>query len=375
MLIDLLGAMPPWVDSRVYTLYPGVLTGELRALDIPVDEDQLRGVASLRAIPRLAAKFREFKPHIVHTHLAKADFTGRLAGSRARVPIVMSTAHNLEEWREKPLLNLLDKFSRRSADAVIAIAQGVADFQMEHGLPAHKLRISYVRSNLAGRFAPECGLEEKAREIRSELGLSEETLVTVMVGRMDPQKAHDVAIEALAGMDAASLGRPHVLLFAGDGPLRSAHEQLAKDRLPDGACRFLGIRRDIPALLTLADVYLMPSRWEGLGLALAEACAAGLPSVVSDVPGMEELARSCGGSLFVPPEDAGALASEWKKLLLDENLRRELGERARQNALEKWDIQLMAREYLEIYAGLCANSAGIDPSTLPGELMEMAGQG
>ncbi|MCC5874630.1 MAG: glycosyltransferase [Candidatus Sumerlaeia bacterium] len=369
MLIDLLRVMPPWVEPRVYTLYRGEMAEELRESGIPVEEFNYKGVRSLLAIPRWVGRFRDFRPHIVHTHLGKADLTGRTAAYLADTPIIMTTCHNTDDWKDKPHLNFLDNISLKPATAVICISKGVTDFLVDHGYDRSRTRLSFVRSDLAGRFGPEVLADSSRHDIRRELSIPDDTLVTIMVGRFYPQKAHDVALRSLARMEKGGLGK-HVLLLAGDGPLRPEMERLAADILTPGSYRFLGNRKDVPALLAASDVYLMPSRWEGFGLALAEACAAGLPSVVSDVVGMKELADSCGASLYVPPEDEAALAEEWSKLLADGEMRRRLGEEGRRNAIEKWDVRIMAREYLGIYADLCRASKKMDKADLPPEFLD-----
>lgn len=370
MLIDLLRVMPPWVESRVYTLYRGEMAAELTASGIAVEEFDYKGVRSLLAIPRWVGRFRDFKPHIVHTHLGKADLTGRTAAFLARVPVIVTTCHNTDDWKDKPHLNFLDNLSMKPANAVICISEGVTDFLVDHGFDRKRTRLSFVRSDLVGRFGEGTTDRDARADTRRELGIADDALVTIMVGRFYPQKAHDVALRALARLQKDGVTN-HVMVLAGDGPLRPEMEALAREILAPDSYRFLGNRKDIPRLLAASDVYLMPSRWEGFGLALAEACAAGLPSVVSDVVGMKELADSCGASLYVPPEDEEALAREWGRLLADGELRARLGGEGKKNAIGKWDVRTMAGEYLGIYADLCRASKRIDKDALPGEFLAL----
>jgi glycosyltransferase involved in cell wall biosynthesis len=147
-------------------------------------------------------------------------------------------------------------------------------------------------------FAPYQGPVDR-RAARAALGIADDALVIGHVGRFHPQKNHELAIQILAALCAREPRARAVLI--GDGPLRAEIARAAERAGIGGRLRFLGARADVPVLLrTVIDVFLFPSRYEGLGLALVEAQAAGLPCVISDV---------------IPPE-ADALAERVQRLPL-----------------------------------------------------------
>lgn len=371
ILIDYLSRMPDWVENHVYGVYPGEMADFLRERNIPITELDYRGKNTWRAIWPLRGELRKFRPHIVHTHLGKADFVGRAAARLAGVPVVVTTVHNKDDWKENGLLNFIDNQSLRLADEVIAVAGATQEYLLEKGFyDPRRLRISYARVELRDRFATTEVPEERRRALWQELELPEDALLSIQVGRFYPQKAQEITIQAMARLHKQGRPewRPHVVLFAGEGPQWEEQKALAAKLLPAGAYRFLGNRRDVEDLLKISDVYVMPSRWEGAPLALQEAFAAGLPAVCSDIPSMSEVIESCGGAVIFPMDDARAMADRWLVLLQDEALRRQLGERARINALKQWDIRHLCKEYLKTYADACRRSRRLSRRDVPLQL-------
>lgn len=367
---DLHGVLPGFIEPEVIGLYPGGMTKLLRERDIPVLEFDYRGKNTWKAVPALVRHYRDNPPDIVMTHLGKADFVGRAAARIAGIPIVITCVHNIEDWKEKPILNFLDHWSLKLADGILCVSYAAKQYLIKKGERAENIRVSHDRGELRDRFA-NIEISREQREIyRREFDIPEGALVSITVGRMYPQKAHEVMIRALARLIREDLGRPHVMLIPGDGPLLDQHKQLAAELLPPEAYRFLGNRDDIPGLLAFSDVYTMPSRWEGTPLALQEAFACGLPAVVSDIPSMAELVDDCRGALIFPSENDEAMAQAWKRLLLDEDLRRELGTSARRNALANWDIRNLRDEYFKYIAEICRDSKRIPRERIPDGLRE-----
>ncbi len=371
MLLDLVNVSPDWVELEFLTLYPGDLADEFRNAGVSVQQLDLRGVKSLLSIPKWVKYFRQTKPDIVHTHLGKADFCGRIAAKIAGVPIIVTTSHNTEIWKENAFLNWIDNQSLRMADGILSISRGVKKYLVHKGVPANKIRVCYVRVELKDTFRDVALPESRIKEYRQEFELPEETLVTLMVGRLSPQKGVDIALNAFSNLPDQIKGRTPYLLIAGEGPEGRTYRQMAEEFGVASRVRFLGIRSDVKDLLKLSDCFLMPSRWEGLGLALLEAFAAGKPAVASSVPGMDELIRSCAGALVVEPEDPEKLSFEWKRLLDNPELRKKLGERARLQALNKWDIRLLRDGYLKYYAEIAGNKENLKDARFPAEFKEL----
>ncbi len=166
------------------------------------------------------------------------------------------------------------------------------------------------------------------------------------VGRLDQVKGHDIAVRALPGL-------PEVrLVIVGSGPERAALLQLARELGVADRLELYGWSGDVAARLAGFDVFCHPSRYEGLGLSLIEAMAAGLPCVASEVGGVPEVLGRCG--VLVPPEDPAALALAVRQLRVDPAHRARLGERARRRALALFNTERMSAAYEGMWEGVLA---------------------
>jgi glycosyltransferase involved in cell wall biosynthesis len=161
------------------------------------------------------------------------------------------------------------------------------------------------------------------------------------------RKGIDVLLQALAVLGEQGI-RPH-LLIAGDGPERPSLEAQAQTTGLSGQVRFLGRRTDAADLLAACDVFVLPSRREGLGVAALEAMAAGRPVVASAVGGLREVVVDGRTGLLVRPDDAVALAEAIAHLLRDEQLRWRLGSCGPQRVGEGFLAEQMVSSYVQLY--------------------------
>lgn len=189
-------------------------------------------------------------------------------------------------------------------------------------------------------------------DVRRELGIGTGQLLLLSVGRLVYQKGHEYLIQAVrAIVDQFPIVQ---VAICGEGPL---HEQLQSqiERLSLGDhIHLLGNRMDVGRLLAGADGFVLPSRWEGLPVALLEAMERGLPVIATRVEGVEEVIQGRHQGLLVPPEDARALAAALKEMLSSEKLRREMGEGARARVREAYTVDIMCEKYLSLMQRLLA---------------------
>jgi len=181
-------------------------------------------------------------------------------------------------------------------------------------------------------------------------------VVWIHVGRFAPQKNHRLLVEAFA--QALARLPSMELWLVGEGSLRpQVEEQVQKAGLVEHV-RFLGLRRDIPELLSQADALLLPSDWEGVPLVVLEAMAAGKPVVATKVGGVPELVEHGVTGFLVPPGDPGALAEAILQVASSGELRRQMGEAGWERVRERFDIRQTARAYGELYLGLLEKTRG-----------------
>jgi len=231
-------------------------------------------------------------PDVVHAHLIHANLLLRLALRKSGIPLV-NTVHISERRRGKKHFFLLDRWTFSMADAVTAVSDASARFhERACGLPAGSIRT--IR-NGSDPVIP--ASEEELRAFRAEWDLDSCDAVLGSIGRLDFQKGYDLLLDrcgALAGRIPA--GRKWILLILGDGPERERLLARAKSlQCPGLRICFAGFRKNAASLMTCFHVFLMPSRYEGYGLALAEAMSLGLPVVCSDVDSLPELCAQYKG--------------------------------------------------------------------------------
>lgn len=306
-------------------------------------------------LPRLAAQIRRGRYALVHTHLLRADMYGALAARGVGVGAIVSTKHNIETRLESASARALHALATRPTRRTIAISEAVARWANQQlGVPRDRLEV--IRYGLDP--APFAGLSRAAA--RHELGVAADIPVVLCPARLDPQKRHDVLLRAFARV-RQNLGNAQ-LLCAGEtqlgGPAyRARLLQLTDDLGLRDAVRWLGLRTDIPNLMAAADVVVLASDWEGLGLVVMEAAMASRPVVATAVGGVPEIVEHDKTGLLVPQGDEQALASELTAVLLDRERRVRMGSGARRHAAEAFDLEGMRAATRALYASVIRDAA------------------
>ena len=334
---------------RVSVCYstPGPLVAEMAALGPPmVRLPRLARVDPLLLL-RMCQAIRRDPPHIVHTHLFKSDFHGRVAARLCGVPVVVSTLQNCDGWADNPLLGRIYGFTARFADRLIAVSNEVRDFAMTHTRVApDKLRV-IPNSVALQRFVDQ---EEAGRALRREFGIAEGAPLLGIIARLAPQKDHLTLLEAAVRIRSAL---PEArFLIVGDGPLRKTLVTRACELGLDQAVIFCGLRNDIPAAMAALDLLVLSSRWEGLPVALVEGMAAARPVVATAVGGVPDVVLHGSTGLLVPPGDPAALAHACIQVLTDPDLRARLGHAGRARAEAHFSLDAMVRQTSQLYEEL-----------------------
>jgi glycosyltransferase involved in cell wall biosynthesis len=191
-------------------------------------------------------------------------------------------------------------------------------------------------------------------EVRRQAGLEGEGLLLLSVGRLVYQKGHEFLVQAMPII----LGQyPEVqAAVCGDGGLHDALATQIADLSLEGSVKLLGNRNDISELLASSDVFVLPSRWEGLPVALLEAMGAGLPVVATHVEGVDEVVQQGLQGLLVPPENTEALAEALLQLMRNAELRSRMGKEARKRVETFYTSDIMCQKYLEVMLDLAPNT-------------------
>ena len=303
---------------------------------IPLD------IAARLALPRdllAARRLAGLVPHfadVVHAHGVRAGWICALAHRRRPFPLVF-TAHNLVS--RDVVTRLAIPFLGYHAARVVAVSPSVGDSLAACGLPRAKIEVIPNGIDLE-RFghAP-----DGRAEARSGFGLTDSAFVVATAARLSREKGVDTLLSAAAQRMGMTF------LVAGDGPLLSVRTKQA----PVNA-RLLGRLEDVLPLLSAADVFAIPSRREGQGIAALEAMAAGIPLVASRVGGLADMLSDGETALLVPPDDPDALAAALSRLKSDVRLRTKLSANAVPLVREQYDVKRMLASVTALYESLAA---------------------
>lgn len=299
------------------------------------------------AVLRLRAGLAARRPDVVHAHGVRAGAFAALAIAmlpRRGTPALAVTVHNAPPAGRagRAVYSLLERICARRADIVLCASADLLARMRARGAPAAE------QFNVPARLTPTPAPADVAAA-RTDV-LADGRPVVLAVARLAPQKGLDVLIEAASRWRDRD-PQPRTVI-AGDGPLAVDLRAQASRTRADVV--FLGVRDDVPALLEVADVVVVPSRWEARALIIQEAMALGLPIVATRVGGTAELTGADAARL-VPPEDAAALANAVTAVLDDASLAARLGEAARRRSAALGSQQDAVRAALAIYARLAAS--------------------
>lgn len=322
---------------KEFGLDPWVITFNKGAFDTRIQEKGIGLIcldqhSKVSRIPTLMKHLKELAPKIVHTRLFSAGFWGRISACLSVSSAVINThpgyTFGKKKWKRLPI----EKALARVTDRTVCVSQAVKD---------HLLN--------AGGMSPEKmvvipnGVDTKPFESLAPQRMSlPASLITV--ARLARVKGHDILLRALPFLNDL-VGE---LVIVGDGPEASVLRQLATELRVENKVRFLGARDDIPKLLAKSDLFVAPSRSEGLPVAILEAMAASKPVVATAVGGSVEVVQDVGW--LSPPEDPEALAREIAHSLThrEETARRVT--KARNRVKNTYDFNQMIKSYMKLYS-------------------------
>ena len=312
-------------------------------------EVRILGISNYRNplnILKLTRLLRKAEPDIVHTHGYFASVISRLAAKKAGIPVIIAHVHSTY-WDYHKRHVLIERKLSRFTDKIICCSRAVESFVRDfEKIEGDKTIVIYNGAD-EERFFP----SQDAQSIRAEFGMDKKDPVVGTVSSLTPHKGHHDLLRA------ASLVLEEIpsvkYLLVGDGPLRERLEEQAKKANIHSSVIFTGEREDIPEVLSLMDVFVLPSSSrEGLGLAIIEAMAAGKPVVATEIGGIPEVVKDGETGLLVAPGNPEALARATLRLLRDPNAARVMGEQGRIRFEEKFTKNRMVREIEDLYTDL-----------------------
>lgn len=294
-----------------------------------------RPLSPLAMIGLLYAAFRRDRPHVVHCHNIGPAILAAPAARLASVPVVIVTRHGGDlgsKWTERKFW-----LAARLCDSVVAVSRSAWErFASAPWSAPAKLAMIYNGTPLA-----------KSPELLSRPAPGGDAVRLVSVARLNPIKDFPTLLHA---MTLACQALPSLrLAIVGDGSEKARLLNLIHDLRLEPHVALVGEQVDIAPWLAQSDIFVLSSVSEGLPVALLEAMAMGLPSIVTSVGGMPEVVGCCGSGLLVPPRDPASLASAILQVATDPKLRLQLGEAARRCHQRHFSAERMASQYVNLY--------------------------
>ena len=332
---------------------------------VPELHREISPLRDLRAVYHLADLIREVRPHILHTHTAKAGAIGRLAArlaGDAGPSIVVHTFHGhvLRGYFDpvrSTFFRLLERSLARRTTALVAVSPEVRDDLVGLGVaPREKFTVIRLGIELDERVGS--GRNGLGPETRRVLGVAETRFVVGWIGRMTGVKRTDDVLLAVRGL--RERGVDAVLCMVGDGPDRDRLEQLARDLGVARECFFAGYQSEIAGFYRLFDAFVLPSVNEGTPVSAIEALASGTPVVANRVGGVPDVVRDGEDGFLVEAGDVEGAARRLADLAADPALRARLGASGRARVLERYSVARLVDDVDRLYRALL-ESKGLRP--------------
>ena len=345
-------AVPYFLDDgvEIVVAYPkrGRLWNDFGGLGIPVVDFEIGSKWNLRSILRLRKVVRSYRIGIVHTQgPPSVDLMATIAAKSVGAKVVVVRHSMIKDLAisgvRRRVYGALDRMTLALCDRIIAIS--------DHGRAAltaqgnRHVQLIYNGFDVT-RFA-------NCRRARLEHARSDAAVVIGMCARLVPEKGVDSFLSVVASLRNRGLAIRCIL--AGEGPMRKQLEaRIALDGLSD-IVEMRGHVENVEHVLSEVDIYFMPSKREGLSIAIAEAMAAALPIVATDVGGTREQVRHGFNGFLFEPSDLQGMVEACDRLVRSEALRRTLGERSRQMAHALFSMTSMINAYIAVYQEVAAS--------------------
>ncbi len=333
-------------------------------------------IADLKALWELYRLLKMEKPAIVHSHTPKAGIVGMLAAKIARVPIRLHTVAGLPlmeaTGKKRWLLDKVEKLTYSSATKVYPNSQGLYDFILQEKFTnPQKLKIIGNGSSNGidtNYFNPALFTKIQKEKLRKELCINQDDFVFVFVGRLVGDKGINELVKAfknlcnkrrqktgIGSVTSSGVEKQNAKLLL-VGPLETELDPLSSETLKEIQANTniisVGFQQDVRSYFAISNVLAFPSYREGFPNVVMQAGAMGLPSIVSDINGCNEIVREGANGLIVPPKDVEALQKAMQQILEDEKLYSHLQSNARPLIVSRYQREEIWQALLNEYQDL-----------------------
>lgn len=300
----------------------------------------INALTLLMSLLRLWNLMRHEKPQVVEAFTHDANALVLPVAWLAGVSVRIATHHGVVEgsghFREKLHAWLVNHFAAQ----LVAVSEQIRNNAVQEGIRAEKITV------IPNGIKPLQSEGVDRLSVRKEMGFDKDDLVLIAVGRLVYQKAHEYLIAAMA--DVITHVSNAKAVICGDGFLREDLTAQIKINGLERSVKLLGTQYDIAKYLAVADIFVLPSRWEGLPISMLEAMSVGLPVIATRVEGAVEVIQNGVQGILIPVEDKDSLSQAILQLASDPVLRMQMGYSAKQRVYQEYSLDRMCQAYLNL---------------------------
>ena len=330
-------------DLHVITFSSGgYLAEQIHAESVPLIELGLQHKLNLSAVIKLLLTWKKDKPLLLHTHLYHAGMVGRVAGRLMGIhPIIVQQAG--PEQNRSRLRTWWDRHTSFLVDCYLTTCEAVKkNMQVREHIPANQIAVipnGIVLTNY-----------QKQPPKPAMWPVTAPVPVLGTVGRLSPEKGHHNFLEAMSVL--IQQGKNFHAIIIGDGPLKDELAQRTKILHLEEHVSWVGPQSNVPDWLHFFDLFVLPSHWEGISMALLEAMATGLPIVATDVGGNPEVIEHGRSGLLVAPSNPQQLSEAISRLIENPTLRQEMGQSGKKRCQERYNIEIIVEQLDALYKNI-----------------------
>lgn len=319
----------------------GWLKDRCETLGLPTFVVPMEGQWDFRWIVRCCSIVRRQNVSLIHAHEFRANVFGALVAKLCGIPLV-GTVHGKNYYPDHAKRRIAYRWASRAAH-MVAVSHDLQRFLEERiGIAHHRITVIHNGVDMIQQ-----GSLDQVRRLRSEFGVGEDEFVIGIVGSLYPVKGHAYLFQALR---IVLLHHPKTrLLVIGQGYLAQTLKEKVSELGIERAVSFLGLRNDVPRVLPLLELFVLPSLSEGLSVALLEAMSAGVPVIASKVGGNPEIVVDGETGYVVSPEQSEELASRIIDLISNREYTILLGKRGREWVAREFTTARMLGRYQDLY--------------------------
>ncbi len=334
-------------DVKVCTLTElGPFADDIKKEGIEVFTTDIKSVYNPLIFWRLYRIIRKGRFDIVSTFLWEANVIGVISAKLARVSVIISSHRNIGTWKKTRHV-LLEKLANCLSNKIVAVSEAVRSYSIARDR-MNPDKIVTIHSGIDYKRFDKFNFNISKLRQNFALGINSSIIGTI--GTLASHKNHKDFL--FAAKEVKREYNEAVFLIVGEGYLKNELEQLARDLGIENDVEFVGEREDIPQILSIMDIFVLPSALEGFSNVILEAMATGLPVVATNVGGIPELVVNKQTGILVPPDEPEELAKAIVDLLRDKNTSREMGKRGRERIEKYFGLEKMLGEYDALYQDL-----------------------